>query len=185
MNKEKIKSIIESILFVKGSPMSIGQLAKNIKVSKDKIEEAIKNLSDEYTKDNRGLIIIRKNNNVQIVTNPNNAEYIEKIVKKDLQNSLSRTALEALAIIAYRGPISRLEIEAIRGVNSSFILRNLLMRGLIIRKAKKANQRGYFYEISFDFLKKMGINNIKEIPDYEKLSRDERVDSVINIHSEK
>ncbi len=185
MKKERIKSIIESTLFIKGSPVSIIQLAKNIKVNKQEIEKIVADIVEDYAQNKRGLTIIEKDAKIQMVTNPDNADYIEKMIKKDLQNSLSKTALEALAIVAYRGPISRPEIDAIRGVNSSFILRNLLMQGLIIKKTKSTNQRSYFYEISFEFLKKIGINNIKELPDYEKLSTDERVESIINIHSEK
>lgn len=185
MKKERIKSIIESILFVKGNPVSIIQLAKNIKVNKQEIEKIVVDIVKDYAQNKRGLTIIEKDAKIQMVTNPDNADYIEKIMKKDLQNSLSKTALEALSIVAYRGPVSRPEIDAIRGVNSSFILRNLLMRGLIIKKTKSTNQRSYLYEISFEFLKKIGVNNIKKLPDYEKLSTDERVESIINIHSEK
>jgi len=185
MDETKLKSIIESALFVKGEPIKISQLAKIVRVKKSEIIESVQKLVRKYKQNDSGLIIIKKNDKVQLATKPENAKYINQIIKKDLQNSLSRTALEVLAIIAYRSPISRLDIEAIRGVNSSFTLRNLLMRGLIIRETNSKDQRGYLYEISFEFLKKMGITSIKKLPNYEKLSRDGRVESIINIHSKK
>lgn len=185
MNKDKVKSIVEGLLFSKGAPMSFGQLAKAADVKKDDIKKAIQELLTDYEVEGRGITIIKNGGNVQLVTKPENASYIEKIIKRDLQDSLSKAALEVISIIAYRGPISRLDIEAIRGVNSSFTLRNLLMRGMITRKVNKKDQRGYLYRISFEFMKKLGLNNIKDLPNYEKLSDDGRVESIINIRSEK
>ncbi len=184
MDNVKLRSILESVLFAKGEPASFDYLAKVIGVKKKMILTAIDELEKYYQENSSGLALLRKSKAVQLVTNSENAEYVEKVIKKDLQSPLSKVALEVLAIIAYRGPISRLEIESIRGVNSSFTLRNLLMRGLITRNVNAEDQRGYLYEISFDFLKKMGVKNIKELPDYEKLSRDGRVESIINLHSE-
>ncbi len=183
MNNKKVKSVIESVLFVKGGPVSVDYLTKIIGVKKKEIRQAIDDLEEKYNEGDSGLFLIRKENSARLTTKPENSSYLEKMVKKDLQSPLTRTALEVLAIVAYRGPISRPEIEAIRGVNSSFTLRNLLMRGLVERK-NSVKQRGYKYEISFEFLQKMGVKNIKELPDYEKLSSDGRVDSIINIHSE-
>lgn len=185
MNESKAKSIVESLLFSKGTPMSFSQLAKAVDVDKTVVKKAVRDLLSDYDNEGRGITIIKNGGSVQLVTKPENASFIEKIIKRDLQDSLSKAALEVVSIIAYRGPISRLDIEAIRGVNSSFTLRNLLMRGMITRTVNKQDQRGYLYKISFEFMKKLGLNNIKDLPNYEKLSDDGRIESIINIRSEK
>ncbi|MFA6183675.1 MAG: SMC-Scp complex subunit ScpB [Parcubacteria group bacterium] len=185
MEKEKIKSIIESILFARGEEISFLQLAKVIEAKKSEITVAVEELIDEYKENKKGFNIIKNGENIQLVTNAQNAEWVEKTIKRNLQESLSRTALEVLAIVAYRGPVSRADIEAIRGVNSSFTLRNLLMRGLIIKNTNENDQRGYLYNISVEFIKKMGLGQIEELPNYENLSKDKRVESIINLNVEK
>jgi segregation and condensation protein B len=185
MEKEKLKSIIESILFVQGEEITFSQLAKVIEVKKEDIINAVKELNLEYEKNKKGFCIIKNKENIQLATNPENAEFVEKSIKKNLQEVISRTALEVLAIVAYRGPVSRLDIEAIRGVNSSFTLRNLLMRGLIVKNANENDQRGYLYNISMEFIKKMGLGKIEEMPNYMELSEDKRVESIINLNVEK
>lgn len=159
-----MKSIIESILFSIGEPISVEKLTKAIGKSKDLIKKTLEDLEDEYKKENRGLRIIKKGDKVQLVSSPENSLYIEKLIKDELQEDLTPASLETLAIIAYKGPVTRAEIEEIRGVNSSFILRNLLIRGLIERKGHPEDARAYIYEVSFSFLKKLGLNSIKELP---------------------
>lgn len=185
MERKKIKSIIESILFARGEEMNITQLAKIIEIKKSEAVEVVEELILEYKEAQRGFGIVKLEDNVQMVTNPDNAEFIEKTIKRNLQENMSRTALEVLAIVAYRGPVSRAEIEAIRGVNSSFTLRNLLMRGLIVRSTNENDQRGYLYNISMDFIKKMGLSRVTDMPEYASLSRDKRVESIINLNVEK
>jgi segregation and condensation protein B len=180
MEIEKTKSAIESILFVSGEPMKISKISKIIEVSKEDVENALMLLNGDYSSQKRGITILRKEDEVQMATSPDNAEYADKVVKSDLQEALSNAALEVLSIIAYRGPISRTEIEAIRGVNCTYTLRNLLMRGLIERIDNPKDLRGYVYKISFEFLKKLGIDNVDKLPDFDNLSQDSRVDSVIN-----
>lgn len=184
MEKEKIKSIIESILFARGEEISFSQLAKIIEIEKEAAVLAVDELILKYKEEIRGFSIVKNGENVQMVTNPQNAQFVEKTIKKNLQENMSRTALEVLAIVAYRGPVSRADIEAIRGVNSSFTLRNLLMRGLIVKNTNENDQRGYLYNISIEFIKKMGMGKIEELPDYESLSKDKRVESIINLNVE-
>lgn len=163
-----LKSIIESILFSIGEPVSLDKLSRVLDQKKEIIEKTLKELSIEYEKEDRGVSIIEKNNHFQMVSNPKNASYIERLIKDDLQEDLTPANLEVLAIIAYKGPITRMEIEEIRGVNSSYTLRNLLIRGLIERKPHPDDARTYLYEISFDFLRKLGLNSVNDLPDYEK-----------------
>ncbi|EKE21936.1 MAG: hypothetical protein ACD_7C00088G0005 [uncultured bacterium] len=185
MEKEKIKSIIESILFVRGDEISCLQLSKIIEVKKEDIIASIEELSKQYKEGQSGLSIVKNGDNIQMTTNPENAQAVEKTIKRNLQEDMSRTALEVLAIVAYRGPVSRADIEAIRGVNSSFTLRNLLMRGLILKNTNENDQRGYLYSISTEFIKNMGLGQIEELPDYGNLSKDKRVESIINLNVEK
>ncbi|MCK9379094.1 MAG: SMC-Scp complex subunit ScpB [Candidatus Moranbacteria bacterium] len=174
-----LKSIIESILFVSGEPLAISKICKITKQEKEEVERALGELAKEYSEGKKGIGIIRKEESVQMVSNPENSEFVGGLVKSELQESLGKASLEVLSIVAYRGPIARFGIEEIRGVNSSFILRNLLLRGLVERVNNPRDSRGYLYKISFDFMKKLGIEDISGLPDFEKLSKDERVNSVI------
>jgi segregation and condensation protein B len=179
MEQEKLKSAIESLLFVNGDPMKLSQIVKITGAPKPEVENAIMMLSGEYGAGNKGLVIIKKGEEVQMATSPENSAYVEQLVANELQGYLTQAALEVVSIVAYRQPITRAEIEAIRGVNSSYTLRNLLMRGLVERSDNPKDNRGYIYSISFDFLKKLGIDDIKKLPDFEDLSKDERINSII------
>jgi segregation and condensation protein B len=180
METEKIKSAIESILFVSGEPVKISRIAKITGAPKPEVENAIMLLQGEYSANSRGMIILKKEDEVQLATNPENAALVDELVKSEIQENLSKAALEVVSIVAYRGPISRMDVEAIRGVNCSFTLRSLLMRGLLERIDNPADNRSYLYKISFDFLKKLGIESTERLPDFEKLSKDDRIDSIIN-----
>ena len=180
MEPEKLKSAIESILFLSGEPVNISKIAKIIGSDKPTVENAIMLLQNDYSAAGRGIVIIRKEDSLQMATHPDNASFVDLMVKSEIQESLSKAALEVLAIVAYRGPISRAEIEAIRGVNSSFTLRSLMIRGLLERIDNPKDNRSYLYKISFDFLKKLGIEKIEQLPEFGTLSADTRVDSIIN-----
>lgn len=179
MDQEKLKSAIESILFISGEPVKISRIIKITGAAKPEVENALMVLSGEYSSSGRGFVIIRKEEEVQLATNPANAALIEDLVKSEIQENLSKASLEVLAIVAYRGPLTRAEVEAIRGVNCSFTVRALLMRGLLERVDNPKDNRSYLYKISFDFLKKLGLESIERLPDFEKLSKDERIDSII------
>ncbi len=165
----KLKSVIESILFSVGEPISIEKLAKTLRKEMPEISQALQELKSYYQNHHTGLRIISKHNKIQLVSAPENSQYIEKLVKSDLQQELTPASLETLAIIAYKGPTTRAEIEEIRGVNSSFILRNLLIRGLIEKKGNPDDYRSYIYDISFNFLKKLGLKSRQELPQYKSL----------------
>lgn len=179
MDQEKLKSIIESILFVSGEPVSVGKISKITGSPVPDVENAIMVLQGEYADKKRGLVILRKEQEAQMATDPENAGILDQLVKSEIQENLSRAGLEVLSIIAYRGPISRVEVEAIRGVNCSFTVRSLMMRGLLERIENPKDNRGYLYKISFDFLKKLGLDSVEKLPDYETLSKDDRIDSII------
>ena len=179
MDIDKLKSQIESILFLSGESVKISRIVKITGGAKPEVENALMILENEYSGSQRGIVILRKEDEVQMATNSENAEILDQLIKSEIQENLSKAGLEVLAVVAYRGPISRIEIEAIRGVNCSFTLRSLMMRGLLERIENPKDNRGYLYKISFDFLKKMGLERIEQLPDFESLSKDERIDSVI------
>ena len=179
MDKNKLKSIIESLLFVSGEPVKFSKLSKVIGLEESEVKSAIEDLARSYVENGSGLMILSKEDEIQMVSSNENAEFVEQLVKNELEGPLSSAALEVLSIIAYRGPVSKPEIEAIRGVNCSYTLRNLTVRGLIERKSNPKDSRGYLYSASFDLLKKLGIGNVKDLPEYATLSVDERIGSII------
>ena len=174
MELMKLKSVIESLLFISGEPIRTPRLAKICNIPKNDIEAAIRDLEQDYEREKRGLMIISKEDSVQLATRPENQEFVNQLISGELSSDLSRSALETLSIVAYRGPIPRVQIEAIRGVNCTYVLRSLLLRGLVERK-EVADIRGYLYEISFSFLKNLGIGSIKDLPEWDKLSKNEKV----------
>lgn len=165
-----LKSIIESILFSYGEPLSLEKLTKLTKVKKEEIREALDALSKEYT--GRGLVILEKDGEYQMGSNPANAKYVEDLVKNEFSEELSRAAVETIAIIAYKGPLTRAQIEYVRGVNSSFTLRNLLMRGLVERIENPKDARSYLYRVSFDFLRHLGLTKLEDLPQYEEFKKE-------------
>ncbi len=179
MNEEKIMSVLESVLFVSGEPIKLARLAKVLTMEQAEIEKGLQALQEKYANPQSGLSLIRKGDEVQLVSSAENAQFVEQLMKSELQDSLSPAALEVVSIIAYRGPISKPEIETIRGVNCNYTLRNLLLRGLIERSDNPRDSRGYVYGISFEFLKKMGIDDVKKLPNYATLSVDARIGSVV------
>ena len=181
MELMKLKSVVESLLFISGEPIRTPRLAKICNIPKNDIEAAIRELEQDYEREKRGLMIISKEDSVQLATRPENQEFVNQLVSGELGSELSRSALETLSIVAYRGPIPRVQIEAIRGVNCSYVLRSLLLRGLVDRK-EVADIRGYLYEISFSFLKNLGIGNVKDLPEWEKLSKNEKVTELLDIN---
>lgn len=166
-----LKSVIESLIFVAGKPISLKRLAKITNLEKSQVQDILKKLGEEYEEQNRGMRILIRDNTVQLVSTPENGQYVKKLLTEELQENLTRAALETLAIIAYRGPINRSQIEQIRGVNSVYILRNLLMRGLVDRQKSKKDARFWEYQVSFDFLRHLGVKDIKELPEYEELRK--------------
>ncbi|OGZ96610.1 MAG: SMC-Scp complex subunit ScpB [Candidatus Sungbacteria bacterium RIFCSPLOWO2_02_FULL_51_17] len=161
----ELKHKIESVLFITGEPVSIKKLLVILNEKRENLEGALEELTKDYA--SRGIILIRKEDEWQFGTNPENARLVEDLAKSAFTEDLSRAALETLSIVAYKGPLTRLEIEFIRGVNSSFTIRNLLMRGLVERIENPKDARSYLYKISFDFLKHLGLSAVHELPEYE------------------
>jgi segregation and condensation protein B len=173
-----IKSKIESLLFISAKPMALKQLADLLKLDKKEVEKAGDDLVKEYQENKKGIQIIKNGGKLQMVSSPENAKLIQEFIKDETTGELSRPSLETLTIIAYRGPISKIDLDRIRGVNCSLILRNLLLRGLIEAKTDSKKQETY-YSVTMDFIRFLGINKVEELPDFERLHRDDSIERVL------
>jgi len=179
MNHEELKSNIESLLFIANRPIDKKEIAKNMGQKVKDLEEIFKELIKEYKESDRGINIINNGQSLQMVTNPENSEYVQKFLKTEVCQELTPASLETLSIIAYRGPLAKTDLEKIRGINCSIILRHLLIKGLITEKVvneKQANDEqidsgNNIYSVSLDFIKHLGINDVQELPDYERLNK--------------
>jgi segregation and condensation protein B len=160
---------IEALLFFYGEPMALDRIAKLLEVKRDVCRELIDRWSAALSLDaGRGLMLLQNGDTVQLVTKPSLKVIGEKLVKEEFREELTPAGLETLSLIAYLGPITRPRIDYIRGVNSSFIVRNLLMRGLIERTQSAEKGHLFEYRTSVDFLKHMGVSGIRELPEYER-----------------
>jgi len=177
-----IKDKIESLLFIAAKPMSIKQLADLINQPESEIKKAGDELEEEYKSNKRGVQIIKNGSKYQMVSSPDNARLVQEFIKDETTGELSRPTLETLTIIAYRGPITKSDLDHIRGVNCSLILRNLLIRGLIEAKSDKKGET--YYNVTFDFIRFLGINDINELPDYEKLNNVESISIALSSGNE-
>lgn len=174
-----LASKLESILFIAGKPLSFKKLAALTESKEKEVEEAIKILKEKYNQKESGVQIMQSEREAQFMTNPQNSGLVKEYVKDETTGELTRPSLETLTIIAYRGPITKPELEQIRGVNCSLILRNLLVRGLV--KAEEDKTRAdTVYTVTFDFLKFLGIHELSELPDYEKLRANNLLDQLLN-----
>jgi len=169
---EELIATIEALLFAHGEPLSIGRLAKVLGASEEDIRKAIAALAESYRMQNRGLSLVENGDEVQLGTAPAFAAKVEQLFREEFRQDLTPAALETLAIVTYRAPISRPEVEAIRGVNSSFILRSLMMRGLITRDTDPERPHLWLYRPTFEFLRLLGITSAEELPDFETLSQE-------------
>lgn len=176
MPELSLENKLESILFYKAEPLKIKKLGEILNEKPETISEGLENLKKQL--ENRGLALIFDEDSVVMTTSPKTAELIQSIQKEELTKDLSKAALETLSIIIYRGPIKRSEIDYIRGVNSQFAIRLLMVRGLIERKTSPKDERIYLYKPSIELLSYLGLGKIEEIPEYQKVNED--IESFLN-----
>lgn len=176
INIMSIKNKIESLLFISAKPIAAKQLADLIKVEEEEIKQAGEELMADYKQAQRGVQIIKNGNKFQMVSSPDYAGLVQDFIQEETAGELSRPSLEALTIIAYRGPMTKADLDRIRGVNCALILRNLLIRGLVEAKTDKNET---CYNVTFDFIRFLGINDITELPDFERLHQNEIVDKIV------
>jgi segregation and condensation protein B len=162
-----LEACLEALLFVAGGPVTIQQLAAALERKPEEVQQGIKNLSMGYS-GKRGLSIQWHNGRIQLTTAAHLAEQVEKFLGLEATARLSRAALETLSIIAYRQPVTRPGIDAIRGVSSDGVLKSLLSKGLI-QEAGRADGPGrpILFETTADFLQHFGLSTIDELPPFE------------------
>lgn len=164
MDAQKLAQTIEGLLFWKGEALSITELSKILAVSKEEVLAGIQTLETSLA--GRGIQIIQTGDTVELRTAPSLSSLIETLTKEELDRDLGKAGLETLTIILYEGPITRREIDYIRGVNSQFIVRSLLVRGLVER-VDAADKRAFAYRPTGELLAHMGITKREELPEYE------------------
>ncbi len=169
---------IEAILFATAEPTTKRKLARLLGVANEKVAEAVQRLGERLNTEDSGLRLIVSGEKIELVTSSEVSESVKKALKQDVQGELTKPSLEALTILAYRGPMTRPELEQIRGVQSSMILRNLMMRGLV--EMKEETRLGQpLYAVTVEFLKHLGITSQKDLPDFENLSKHAAIEDVL------
>lgn len=158
-----LSSLLEAILFASDEPVSLSKLASALETTEDAIQGAVASLEKDYA--NRGVALARVSGGFMFVTRPEYAAQIEKTLSKKVPLSLSRGTMETLAIVAYRQPVTRQDIEAARGVNPEASIETLLEKGLIREVGrKKTLGRPKLYGTTDEFLRKSGLNTISDLP---------------------
>jgi segregation and condensation protein B len=158
-----IPSILEALLFVSAEPVAFSQLALALDIPVSLVEKELNKLEEELQK--QGLRLQRNAGRVQLTTAPEFAEVVERFLGLEATTHLSRAALETLAIVAYQQPVSRPQIEAIRGVSSDGVMRSLLSKGLVQEVGRSDGPgRPILYGSSADFLRHFGLNSLTELP---------------------
>jgi segregation and condensation protein B len=160
----ELEKKIEAILFFKGEPVSLKKLGEILKVSPGEVLDAISNLKTSL--ENRGVSLLENNQEYTLGTAPELSSLIEDLQKEELNKDLSKASLETLSIVLYKNGATRAEIDYIRGVNSSFTLRALSIRGLVEKSADPKDSRRMIYKPSFDLLSYMGVKSVEELPDW-------------------
>lgn len=165
MDKREIKSIIESLLFIWGEPLSIKDITEILEIDKTKAVDIISDMMDEFNYDRRGIQIVQIRDSYQLSTRPEHFEWISKLCTPKADKGLSNAALETLSIIAYKQPITRMEVEAIRGVKCDKSINTLLQKDLI-KEAGRLEKTGRpkLYETTDEFLKYFGLKTIDQLP---------------------
>lgn len=162
-NNMNLKQIIEALLFVSDRPLAKKELAKLTNSKINEIEQVLAELKDDCEKNNRGIIILINDDKVQIATSPEASTVVKEFLDFEVKEDLTPAAIETLSIVSYRGPISKEDLDNIRGVNCSVILRHLLVKGLVEEKTEGDKKN---YNLSFDFIRWLGLKGQSELPSY-------------------
>lgn len=169
-NKNIYFSIIESLLFASGEPLKIEYIGNIIECSISFTKDLLDYMIKGYSQEDRGIKLINVNDTYQLVTKPKNSDYVQKLLKTNVRQSLSQAALETLSIIAYKQPITRIEIDEIRGVKSDRAVLTLVEKNLIKETGRlDVPGRPILYSTTDEFLKFFGLENLNQMPQLEAL----------------
>ncbi|MDP3772152.1 MAG: SMC-Scp complex subunit ScpB [bacterium] len=175
MNESQEKNstaLLEALLFAHGGEISFACLGELAGMTADEAATGVHLLAQEYREGRRGLTVIQHQGGCALGTSGEYAEQVGVVGRKEFSEELSRASLETLALIAYRGPLTRTEVEEVRGVQSSSILRNLLLRGLIERTGESRGEMAHRYRVTTDFLAHIGLGSLEELPGFSALRAD-------------
>lgn len=165
MDTSELAHVIEAILFVAGEPVEIGELQRALDVTEMETMLAIAALDSDYSYHRRGICLKRFGDHVQLSTRAEYAPYVERLLQPVQKQSLSQSALETLAVVAYRQPVTRLDIEAVRGVKCDYSVQSLVNKGLIAEVGRKeALGRPILYGTTDKFLAHFGLSSLDELP---------------------
>ncbi|MDD5050248.1 MAG: SMC-Scp complex subunit ScpB [Candidatus Pacebacteria bacterium] len=166
----ELDATLEAVLFFKGEAVSIKKLSQILEKNPAEIQDGLRVLEEKLK--TRGIRLLRIGDEVALGTASKADEIIEKLTKEELSRDIGRAGLETLSIIIYRGPIARREIDYIRGVNSTFILRNLLIRGLVEKVQAEKDQRSFLYKPTLELLSHLGLEKIEDLPEYTRVKEE-------------
>lgn len=175
---DKLMSRLESILFAAGRPMALKRLADLAESSVSEVETSLNALQARYRESGAGLEVVVSDGEAVMATHPDNSELVRQFLKKEAAGELTRPQLETLSVIAYRGPIAKAELEQIRGVNCSLILRNLQIRGLVQAVDEEAPLPRY--QVTVDFLRGLGLTSPRELPHFDTLSQHANLENILH-----
>jgi segregation and condensation protein B len=173
-----LEAKIEALLAVAPRPLDIKKIAELTGAKKDEVRGAVANLSDRLKTVGSGVVIVHIDDEVRMASAPDTTAIVEAFVKDETAGELTRPQLETLTVIAYRGPVSKAELEQIRGVNCTMIIRNLMMRGLVDEHPENGLAQ---YSVSMEFMRFLGAASVAELPDYENLRRDKRIEDILEL----
>ncbi|MCL5667264.1 MAG: SMC-Scp complex subunit ScpB [Patescibacteria group bacterium] len=166
-DKQDLKNSLEAILFVSNKPLKPKDFAAILGADETEIIAALNELAEE--RKSRGLVLLENGGEYQLATNSKYSTAVKNFLNAELREKLTDATVEVLAIIAYRQPISKAEIEAIRGVNSQYSIRNLLMRGLVEKVPNPGDARSVLYQTTTEFLMHLGITSVTDLPEFQTL----------------
>lgn len=168
------KGAIEAMLFVSGEPLTLREIAINLELTPKYVEDLLKELMESYNDKERGIKLINIDGAYQLVTKPEYSSYIQKLLKKNKRQSLSQASLESLAIVAYKQPITRIDIDEIRGVKSESAIQRLIEKDLIKEVGRlEVPGRPILYGTTEEFLRQFGLGDLKELPSLDLFSINE------------
>ena len=174
--KDELKSIIESLLFVSGEPLALKDICRIVEEDFKYVEDLMRELMNIYNGDSsRGIKIISLNGTYQLVTKTKNSEYVQKLLKKNVRQSLSQASLESLAIICYKQPITRVEIDEIRGVKSESAIQRLVEKNLVEETGRlEVPGRPILYGTTEEFLRQFELKDLNDLPSLDLFGQEEK-----------
>lgn len=172
---------LESLLLVAAKPLTIRKLAELTGAAPEDVTAALESIAADLNRPERGLQLQRQGQQVALVTSPLSASVVAAFLKDEQSGELTDPAIETLTIVAYRGPVTKADLDQIRGVNCALILRTLLVRGLV-ETVDDAPGPEVQYQVTLDFLRALGLRSVAELPDYEQLRNDENLTALLGTH---